>query len=279
MDTVDFILNLAGVLLWINWLLTASSPGLGTPTTLLGTLRRAEPGNVRKWYFLAALPLLITVRAWLYWEIGSTTPWVPTLNLGSVTIAFRCDLFQRAFFYSLLSFAASLGLFYLWLLLLSVLNRQPPDPDPFGRFVRTMLGPLHRLRSATRLLLPLMAGTVLWLWLSLLFGWMNLLPPPESFLHRIEQGLLVGLGACLFWSHLLAGILLLYLIHSYVHLGSHALWDYVDSLARTFLVPFRRLPLRLGKVDFAPVVALGLVYLAARGGEHLLVIVHRKLPL
>ena len=81
------------------------------------------------------------------------------------------------------------------------------------------------------------------------------------------------------WSHLLAGVLLLHLVNSYVHLGEHPLWAYVGSVARTFLVPFRRLPLQLGKVDFASVVALGLVYLVARGGDHLLLFVYRKLPL
>jgi uncharacterized protein YggT (Ycf19 family) len=279
MDIVDFILNLAGVLLWVNWRMTSATPRVGTPTTLLGTLRHAEPVNLRRWYFLAALPLLLTVRAWLYWEIGGTTTWAPSLNLGVMSIAFRSDLFQRAFFYSVLSFGAALGLFYLWLLLLSVLNRRPPKPDPFGRFVRLMLGPIDRLAPWMQLLLPLLLALPAWWGLSLLLDWMNVLPPPESFLHRIEQGLLMGLGACLTWSHLLAGILLLHLVNTYVHLGEHPLWAYIHSLARSILAPFRAAPLRLGKVDFAPVVALALVYLAARGADHLLTQVYRKLPL
>ncbi len=279
MDIVDLILNLAGVLLWVNWRITSATPRLGTPTTLLGTLRRAEPASHRRWYFLAALPVLLTVRAWLYWEIGGTTTWAPSLNLGVMSIAFRSDLFQRAFFYSVLSFGVALGLFYLWLLLLSVLNRRPPKPDPFGRFVRLMLGPVARLAPWIQLLMPLMLALPVWLGLSLLLDWMQVLPHPESFLHRLEQAALLGLGACLTWSHLVAGILLLHLINTYIHLGEHPLWGYVDSLARSVLGPFRGTPLRFGKVEFAPVVALALVYLASRGADHLLMQVYRRLPL
>jgi len=278
MGIVDFILNLAGLLLWVNWLLMTASPKTGTPTTLLGTLRPAEPSTWRRWYFLATLPVLLTVRAWLYWEIGSGATWAPALNFGVIGVTFRCDLFQRAFVYSVLSFAATLGVFYLWLLLLSILHRQPSSPDPLGRFVRTMLGPLARLRSGWAAFLPLVAGLLLWLPLNGLLVWMNLVPRPDSFLHQLEQGVLVGLGACLTWSHLLAGVLLLYLVNSYVHLGEHPLWPYVRSVAGTFLTPFRRLPLQLGRVDFAPVVALAAVYLIARGGERLLLMIYRKLP-
>ena len=279
MDLVDFILNLAGVLIWANWRITAAAPALGTPNTLLGTLRRAEPAGLRRWYILATLPLLLFVRSWVYWEVGTSTDWVPSLNLGVMSVAFRSDLFQRALFYSLLSFIAALGLFYTWLLLLSALNRKPPRPDPFGRFVNMMLGPAARWSPWLQLLLPLLAAAPLWLGGSALLQWLLVIPAPESFLHELEQALLLGLGACLTWSHLLAGLLVLHLLNTYVHLGEHALWNYVHSLTHTFLRPFRALPLRLGKVDFAPVVALATVYLVARGAEKLLTLAYRNLPL
>jgi uncharacterized protein YggT (Ycf19 family) len=256
-----------------------ASPTTGTPLTLLGTLRPAERSAWRNWYFFATLPLLLTIRAWVYWEIASTTTWTPMLNLGVISIAFRCDLFQRAFTFSVLSFGVALAVFYLWLLLLSTLNSRPPSPDPFGRFVRMMLGPVGRLNAWLKLALPPLIATLLWLLLGYLFVRMDLLPEPDSVRHRVEQGLLMGAGACLTWSHLLAGILLLYLVHSYVHLGEHPLWGYVNSVGQTFLKPFRVIPLQLGRVDFAPVVVLGLVYLVARGGDRLLLQVYRALPL
>jgi hypothetical protein len=113
MGIVDFILNLAGLLLWVNWVMMSTSPTTGTPLTLLGTLRPAERSAWRNSYFLATLPLLLTVRAWLYWEIAGTTTWTPMVNLGVTAISFRCDLFQRAFSFSILSFATTLALFYL----------------------------------------------------------------------------------------------------------------------------------------------------------------------
>ena len=46
MGFVDFILNLAGLLLWINWRAAMFDPlGKRTPATLIGTLRRAAPAN------------------------------------------------------------------------------------------------------------------------------------------------------------------------------------------------------------------------------------------
>ncbi len=278
MGAVDLILNLAGLLLWVNWVLVAVSPKAGTPTTLLGTLRPAEPAKWRQRSLVATLPALLIIRAWVYWEIASSTHWTPPLNLGVLVIAFRCDLFQRAFVYSVLSFGAMLTLFYLWLLLLSVVNRRAPTPDPVGRFIRMMLGPVGGLPAWLKLVLPLIAGTLLWLPLSVLLTWMDLLPPPDSLLHRLEQGLLIAGSACLTWSHLLAGVLLVFLVNSYVHLGVHPLWSFAHSVGTTVLTPFRRLPLVMGRLDFAPLVVLCLMYLVARGGEHLLLLASQILP-
>lgn len=278
MGIVDFILNLAALLLWINWRLLKTSPATGAPTTLLGTLRPAEPSRWGRWYVLASLPALLALRAWIYWEIASASAWVPRLDLGVLTPAFRCEVFQRAFAYSTLSFLWILALFYLWLLLLSILGGKPSQPTSFDRFVRIMLGPVAKLPPWLKLILPMAMSMLAWLPLSELFVRLGLQPEPDSLMHRLEQGLLLGLAATLTWSHLLAGLLLLYVVLSYVHLGDHPFWEYAHSLARNFLVPFRKLPLQFGKVDFAPLAALGLVYLLARVGAQVLWSVYRSLP-
>ena len=42
MGLIDFILNLAGLLLWLNWRAAKADPlGKPAPATLIGTLRRA----------------------------------------------------------------------------------------------------------------------------------------------------------------------------------------------------------------------------------------------
>lgn len=279
MDLVDFILNIAGLLLWLNWIATSVEPVKGIPNTLLGTLRRAEPSSLRRWQLLLALPLLLVLRGLLYWELGSAVQWMPSLPLGSLAITFRSDLFQRSLVYSFLSFGGALAVFYLWLLLLSMLNTRPPTPDPIGRFVRLVLGPLARLPFWAKLLLPFLGSILLWLPFSLFFDWLGVLPTPESFLHRIEQALLVALGGCLTWRYLLAAILVAHLVCSYVHLGDHPLWAYLNRLARTLLRPLNALPLQLGKVDLAPLVVLAAVFLAARLGDNLLLWLHGRLPL
>ena len=68
MGLIDVILNLAGVLLWLNWRAIGFDALVRTsPATLAGTLRRADPHRFKRWHFLAALGGLLTVRALLYW--------------------------------------------------------------------------------------------------------------------------------------------------------------------------------------------------------------------
>ena len=76
MALIDFILNLAGLLLWLNWRSVRFDPlGKRTPATLIGTLRRAEPRRWRRWHLLAALGGLLLLRAVFYWQIGAAANW------------------------------------------------------------------------------------------------------------------------------------------------------------------------------------------------------------
>src|ERR1017187_10571512 len=131
MALIDFILNLAGLLLWLNWRSVRFDPlGKRTPATLIGTLRRAEPRRLRRWHLLAPLAGLLLLRAGIYWQIGSATKpvWAGTLNLGVIVPAFVSNSFVRMTLFSCLSFGLILGMFYLWLLLLSILAGPEPLP-------------------------------------------------------------------------------------------------------------------------------------------------------
>jgi hypothetical protein len=134
MALIDFILNLAGLLLWLNWRSVRFDPlGKRTPATLIGTLRRAEPKRLRRWHLLAALGGLLLLRAVFYWQIGSAAHWTGTLNLGVITLSFRSDFFARMLWFSIFSFGLTLGVFYLWLLLLSILaGPEPPALSSAG---------------------------------------------------------------------------------------------------------------------------------------------------
>ena len=64
MGIVDFILNLAGLLLWLNWRSIRFDPlAKRTPATLTGTLRPADPHKTRRWHLLAIIAGLLVLRA------------------------------------------------------------------------------------------------------------------------------------------------------------------------------------------------------------------------
>ena len=163
MAYVDFILNLAGLLLWLNWRSVRFDPlAKRTPATLVGTLRRAEPARTRRWHQLAMLGGLLVLRALLYWQIGSTLSpvWAGKLNLGVIVLSIPCHDSMaglgRMLLFSGLSFGLVLGIFYLWLLLLSLLA----GPEPLQRLVRIPLGRVDGWPRGLKLFLPL-AVTVL----------------------------------------------------------------------------------------------------------------------
>jgi hypothetical protein len=276
MNIVDFILNLAGLLLWLNWRSLRFDPlGKRTPATLIGTLRRAEPRRLRRWHLLAALGGLLLLRAVLYWQIGSGAGWAAgSLDLGATTLFFRSDSFNRMLFFSIFSFGLTLGVFYLWLLLFSILA----GPEPFHRLVRMQLGPIDRLSRGIKFFLPLMFTALLWWLASWPLAWLAIVPQPVSAAHRIEESLVIGLGSYVAWKYAAGVLLALYLLNSYVYFGKHPFWSYVTTEAQTLLRPLRAAPLRAGRADFAPVVGLALVFLIAELAERGLAALYLRLP-
>jgi uncharacterized protein YggT (Ycf19 family) len=277
MALIDFILNLAGLLLWLNWRSVRLDPlGKRTPATLIGTLRRAEPQRLRRWHLLAALGGLLLLRAVFYWQIGSAAHWTGALNLNVITLSFRSDYFARMFWFSIFSFGLTLAVFYLCLLLLSILAG--PDPLPFHRLVRVPLGGIDHWSRKVKLLLPLMVTAVFWWLASWLLAWLQIIPQPVSAAHRIEAALIVGLNSYLFWKYLIGALLTLHLLNSYIYFGKHPFWGYVNAEARTLLSPLRAVPLQAGRVDFAPVAGLALVFLAAELAGRGLFFLYGRLP-
>lgn len=279
MGIINFILNLAGILLWLNWRSVEFDPMTkATPATLAGTLRRVGRTPVKRWHFLAALGALLFLRALLYWQIGSAANWTPSLQLEAIAIPFRSDFFGLMLLFSTLSFAATLAAFYLWLLLLSLVNRQAADLNWWQRVVRLHLGRIDRWPWQLKLLLPLLVTALIWPVLNLLFAFFKIIPPAFSLTHRLEQATVIGLGTYLVWKFLIGGLLALHLLNNYVYLGNQPFWNFVNLSARQLLLPLRRLPLRIGKVDFAPVVGITLVFFVAESAERWLTILYGRLP-
>src|SRR5579859_2278709 len=134
MTLIDFILNLAALMLWLNWRARRFDPLVRTrPVTLIGTLKRTETRYWLGWQMGAVLILLLAGRALFYWIIGAPVDWTPKVDLGLISLAFRSDLLRLDLIYSVISFVRLLIVFYFWLLVLATINRDVTEPDPLQK--------------------------------------------------------------------------------------------------------------------------------------------------
>ncbi len=274
MAIIDFILNLAGLLLWLNWRSIRFDPlTRRTPATLMGTLRPAAPKKIRRWHLLLLIAGLLFLRAVIYYWIGSAVNWTGQLDFGVVVLSCRSDWFLRILGFSFFSFGLTLVIFYLCLLPLSLLA----GPDPIHRLVKIPLGRVDDWPRWAKLILPFVAGALCWWLASWAFNGLQILPA-ESLAARFEQSLLIGLGSYLVWKFPLGAILMLHLLNSYIYFGKHPSWKYINATAQTLLLPLQKIPLRIGKVDFAPLIGLVVVFSMAEGLGHGLWWLYTKLP-
>jgi uncharacterized protein YggT (Ycf19 family) len=264
MGLIDFLLNLAGVLLWLSWRSIRSDPMVKTrPATLIGTLRRAAPRRMQGWQLLAGLGTLLFLRAVLYRQIGSEADWTPKLDLFFIVLAFPSHLppghFLPAMVFSLLSFARILIIGYFWLLVLVAINRRNLESDPLHKMLRVHLGQVARWPLLLQMLLPLVSITLLWIALHPIVVHLEITNRVRSNAHLAEQGFLIGLALYFTLQYLLPVFLLLHLFASYIYLGKNPLWDFIGATARNLLAPLRWLPLRIARFDFAPLAGVLLI--------------------
>jgi len=264
MNWVDFILNVAGLLVWLNWRAGKGDPlGRRTPATLVGTLRRAEPLRMQRWHLPLVLGAFLFLRGFLYWQIGPALRWTATLDLGVISPSFRSDWFGRILLFSILSFALTLGIFYSWLLLLSLLK----GPRPVQDFVRLQLGRIDGWSPGLKLALPPVVAAISWWLVSWVLAWLQIDTEPTSTFCRIEESLIIAVQSYLTWKFPIAALLTLYLLNSYIYFGRHPLWNYINVTCQALLRPLKKIPLRVGKADFTPVVGIALVFLIAELAE------------
>ncbi len=271
MGLLDFILNLVGLLLWFNWRAARFDPLFkSTPATLAGTLRRAEKTSLKSWHLPFGILGLLVVRAlfynFIYSEFGSALNWAGRVDVGVISIPFcgNPSSLMKMLLYSFYSFGVMLGVFLMWVLLLSVLKSGAMETDSLRQLLRLHLGGVEKWSRAAKLLLPLLIIVPIW-WLgSWPLTYWNVLPPVNGMMHRFEQALLVGAGSYLAWKHLIVGVFALYFVSSYVYFGKQPFWQHLDVIARLLLTPLRPLPLRFGRIDFAPIVGAGIILLTTQ---------------
>ena len=258
-------MDLAALVLWLNWRQAGLEPlAVTAPATLAGTLKRAETAAPKRWKFGVALAVLLLARVWLYLQLGGVSNLSPRLRLGFINIPFRANLPLDMLVFSLLSFGSVLATFYLWMLLLSTVDGGATDSNPVAKMFRLQIQWAEHWPRFVKLLCPFLLGGIAWTALHPLLWWLAAVPESKSAAQLAAQAVVSGLGAYLAWKYLLMGVLLVHLVNAQAYLGGLPFWNYADTVARNLLSPFRRLPLRIGRVDFLPLVVMTLVMILSR---------------
>jgi len=277
MSVIDFILNIAGLLLWLSWRSLHFDPLARTlPATLVGTLKPAHLKRWRGWQFLGGLVLLLVARALLYWQVGSPSEWTPRLNFGVVILAFRGDRFAPALLFSVLSFARMFCVFYSWLLALHLIDRGLAEKDTILKLIELHLGRVGRWPRFVLVLLPLVVIIGAWAALHPLMVRMDVVTPAVGFSQILIQSILLAVALLLTLKFILPLVLFLHLLASYVYLGSSPVWDFVANTSHCLLKPLRWIPLRTAKLDFAPLLGIILLFLLLHAlPQFLVTLAHR----
>jgi uncharacterized protein YggT (Ycf19 family) len=129
-----------------------------------------------------------------------------------------------------------------------------------------------------KLILPFAVTVVSWALAAWLLGWLQIATQPVSMAQRFEEATVIALASYLLWKFPAVAVLGLHLLSSYIYFGGHPLWNYVNTTAQTILRPLKNLPLRLGKMDFAPLVGMALIFLAAEFAGRGLSWLYARLP-
>jgi uncharacterized protein YggT (Ycf19 family) len=264
MGLVDLILNVAGLLLWLNWRSIRFDPlTRRTPATLMGTLRPASPTTLHPWYFLIFITGLLLLRAVIYRWIGSATGSTTSyLDFGATSQGFRHDNFLQCLAFSFFSFGRALAILYIWLLFFSILS----GPEPIHRLVKIPLGRVDGWPRWLKIILPFLITAVFW-WLA---SWLLArLPPqlPSTPAQKFQSAIVIGCSSYLVWKFPAGALLLLHLLGSYIYFGRHPIWNYIEQTAQKLLQPLKPIPLRVARVDFAPVAALAIIFFVAELAE------------
>jgi hypothetical protein len=256
---LDAILNLAIALLWLQWRSTRTALTPLPTKSLLSLLQPTEHARVGAGVLLV-LAAVVLLRAFFYWQIGTPLGWRATLRLGVLPLDFRSDFLGLMLIYSALAAGLAIVVAFLWLTLLHTVNHRVSGEEPFTKWIRRVLGRAARGPGWLAFLWPLIMGAVAWLTLRPLLVSLALLPASSSLRHLAGEALLVGLGTYLAWAPLLISVLVLQVLNSYIYFGAHPFWGFIETTGRNLLRPLAALPVRVGRIDFAPVLGIALVW-------------------
>ncbi len=254
MAAVDLLLNFAALLMWLSWRGVGGSETAGAAGTILGNLRAAETRIQPRWGYLAGLLALLLGRALVYRQVGPSLYWHPGWSAGAVTVTFRSDSLPRMLAYSFVGFGWFLLGAYTWAVGILMFNRPPHDKDGVTRAVRRQFGRLASLPAFLLVVLPWLAAALFWVVVGGIAAMERMLTPLQGWPHLFQQSLVVGTAIWCLWRWLILGILGLHFLNTYVYLGSHPLWDFVQQTGQRLCLPFQWL--RMGRIDLSVLPAL-----------------------
>lgn len=259
LETINLLLNLAGLGLWIGvFAFSRAAVRLSRPLTLLSALRPETSAAHGRLVLLGSLTALLVLRAAAYWNFSKPGSRLPSVDFGILSISFRSDSFTDSLAYSLGSFLVFLYLYYLWILGISLCCRSRGPVDSIENFVSQQLRFLASWHIGWKVFISLFAGAGLWLATgsALLVFEIGEIPREWSVSTFLLQSPFVAASLGCSFLLVMAAVLALYLIHSYVHFGEHDVWPFIDRTAKVYLSPLRRFPLMFGCFDFAPILGI-----------------------
>ena len=259
LETINLLLNLAGLGLWIGaFAFSRAAARLSRPLTLLSALRPEASAIHGRLVLLGSLTALLVLRAAAYWNFSTTGGRLPSIDFGILSISFRPDSFTELLAYSIGSFLVFLYLYYLWMLGVSLCCRSSGPVDSIENFVNQQLRFLASWHVGWKVFISLFAGAGLWLATGMalhVFG-IGGIPREWSVLTLLLQSPFVAASFGCSFLLVMAAVLALHFINSYVYFGDHAVWSFIDRMAKVYLSPLRRFPLMFGRFDFAPILGI-----------------------
>ncbi len=254
MEIADILLNLLGLGLWASAAIAPRSQD-----------QDPAADSAARRILLGCLLLLLALRALLFWILWPDRDL--EIDLGAVDYYTTGKGFTSHLVHSLCSFLAFLFLFHLWVLGLRLaLGRVPGVARATGR----VLGPAGRWPPLAGLALSLLGGMALWIACWGIGRAAGLELQYESLARHCLRAPLVALSLWTTFAALIQILLLLHLILSYVHLGDHPFLAMVDRGAEAFLRPLRLLPLRIARIDTAPLLGVVLYGMAGLFAQKLI---------
>lgn len=259
LETINLLLNLAGLGLWIGaFAFSRAAARLSRPLTLLSALRPEASAAHGRLVLLGSLTALLVLRAAAYWNFSTTGGRRPSIDFGILSISFRSDLFTDMLAYSIGSFLVFLYLYYLWMLGVSLCCRSSGLVDSIENFVNQQLRFLASWHVGWKVFISLFAGACLWLATGMVLHVFGIggIPREWSVLTLLLQSPFVAASFGCSFLLVMSVFLALHLISSYVYFGDHAVWSFIDRTAKVYLSPLRRFPLMFGRFDFAPILCI-----------------------